>query len=225
MTTKIPDIFWALPAVSVISFFNGDVIMKKTIYIIIILLLIAVSSSQAADYAIDKGAFNIDGSFNYVTYHGDLYGSSADNTHFTIQTVFQWFYVRGLAFGFNALLDINKAGGNNETQFAYGPTVTYYLGNENSKGFPFIRGSASFGKADTEILMYSEGYMGYIVVQQDANVTDLSASAGALYFLSDHLALTGMVTYTNRNYKFDSSFDDRKQDHVGFSLGLGAFIY
>ena len=187
--------------------------MKKTMMAVLALFIMlpALVFAQKG-YAIDKGVMIIDGSAGYFSAGGDLFESDGDGriTSLYINPHLDYFIVPHVAIG--AAFNFGKwsHGDHSTTEYGVGPTAAFFLGNPNSKIYPFIRGSFFYDITSNDL---------------DYKRTIIRFSGGAAFMVAKNVAITGGAFYTIESNKEEGADESVSGNIFGITFGIAAFVY
>jgi hypothetical protein len=176
------------------------------------MLLSSVALHAGGDYPIDAGSMIIGGSAGYHSMDSDTLEGDR-NTEFIINSSILYFAYPGMGLGGKVLIRHESYGDNSSTFYGFGPSAAYFLGDRESKLYPFVSASFFFG-----FLKYDNELVGY-------DIRQLYFSLGANYMLTTNIALVGEVYYMLDDYKSGASEDYIKGNEFGIQFGIAAFVY
>lgn len=94
-------------------------------------------SSQGS--AIDKGSKIISGMGSYASQGGDLFEYYGDRTTtITLVPILNYFVAPNISIGGSVAYTHQSQGDNSSHSLGIGPTLSYFIGNSNSKSYPFL---------------------------------------------------------------------------------------
>ena len=184
--------------------------MKKTMIAVLALFIMLPACSFAQKgYAIDKGVMIVDGSAGYVSEGGDLRGDDRETTIF-INPHLGYFIIPHVAIGASVNFEKWSKGDHSRTEYGIGPAAAYYLGDQNSKIYPFIRGAFLY-KSSSNAFDYTK--------------TEIHLSGGAAFMIAKNVAITGGVFYMIESQKNDGADDSISGNTFGVRFGIAGFVY
>ena len=182
--------------------------MKKTMIAMLALLIMLPAYSFAQKgYAIDKGVIVIEGSAYFESMGGDLRGDERA-TAMSISPGLGYFIMPHLMIGGFFSYYKYSHGDHSDSIFGVGPMAAYFLGNPDSKMYPFVSGSFIYTSDDEE---YTS--------------TDIKFKGGAAFMIHKHVAITGGVFYMMESYKPDGADESTSGNTFGIEFGISTFIY
>lgn len=105
-----------------------------------LILLLPYQLFAQKSYAVDQGSFIFGGSAGFLSEGGDLVGDLRVTT-ITINPIIHYFVVPGFAVGADIVFTNLSVAGSSQSLFSIGPSLGYFVGNKESKVYPFVRGS------------------------------------------------------------------------------------
>lgn len=184
--------------------------MNSQKLLVAILSTFISQSSFAQEYAVDKGATIISGSFGFESSGGDLYGNDRASTlQFTPS--FSHLVAKNFFIGGTIEFAGQWQGGASLTSFAIGPHLGYAGGSASSNVFPYF----IFGfRYITSSIDFGDGFFGG---SSSVSGTDFMLGLGTIVALKKHLGLTVGV-----NFDFVTLGDDGESESGNtISLGVG----
>jgi hypothetical protein len=158
-------------------------------------------------YAIDKGVMIVDGSAGFVSAGGDMWGDDR-STRLFLNPSLGFFVVPHLAIG--ATFDYMNwsDGDDSNSYFGFGPKVSYYFGDSDSKVYPFVAGSFFY-------FSWSDLY----------TQNDLKFEGGAAFMIAKNVAITGNAFYRIESQKWETADESESGNTFGVEFGVGIFIF
>lgn len=182
--------------------------MKKILLTFIILLFFLSTQSFAqADYAVDKGSFIIGGSASFSSFGGDIRGDDRVSI-ISINPLLGYFVIPNLAIGGTFSYTSYSWDDESNSSFGLGPSVAYFIGDQNSKTYPFIGGSFIYTSDD-----------------DDYTKTDFRFTGGAAFMIAKNVAVTGSVYYMMESLKYEGAEESISGNTFGIELGITAFVF
>ena len=182
--------------------------MKKIIIAVIaVLIMLPACSFAQKGYAVDQGVMLLDGSISFTSAGGDLRLDETETT-FTINPVVGYFIIPHLAIGVGFNYTKYSWGDTDHTFLGVGPAAAYFLGDANSKMYPFVGGSFVYGSMSDE---YTQ--------------TDIKFEGGAAFMIAKNVAITGAAFYMMESYKPDGADESISGNTFGIEFGISTFIY
>lgn len=182
---------------------------------IVALALLAglASPALAQGYAIDKGAWVLDGTVSLTSQGGELYENSQGDrlTSLSLAPSVLYFVVPGLAIGGSLNLGYAAQGDNSATTIGVGPEIAYFFGAPESTVYPFVDGSVGYFSLNTE--------------GADASGITFEAGAGIAAMLSPSVALIIQATYNIANVSVDQVNETFSGNQFGLQMGVAAFLF
>jgi len=182
---------------------------KSAILLLCIVMIFPLVLQGQRKYAIDRGSVLASGSAGFRIYNDDQDWL----TNLSFSPNLQYFLIPNLAVGGSLYVDYLTryySHGNHSfsrTIFGIGPALTYYIGNANSRIYPFFHASAYLSNIVSESGMENWS-------------NSFSFSGGLAFPISKNVALTGEAFYSYGKPK-----DFPGQHEIGLRFGLAAFIY
>jgi hypothetical protein len=182
--------------------------MKKIIIALIaVLIMLPAYSFAQKGYAIDKGVMLLAGSISFTSEGGDLRGDERATT-FTINPAVGYFVIPHLAIGVGFNYTKYSYGDDDDTFLGIGPAAAYFLGDANSKMYPFVGASFVYGSV-------SDSY----------TKTDIKFEVGSAYMIAKNVAITGSAFYMLESYKPEGADESTSGNTFGIEFGVSTFIY
>jgi len=180
----------------------------------ILAVFIGVSPALAAgpNYSafLNKGTWNFGGMISYMSYGGDLYGSSGMST-FSFTPAVKYFITPNLAIGGQVALVTNSEGSDSTTAFGIGPSAAYFFNVKSERFFPYI--GAGF--------LYMSNSSSWS--SNSATGTDIYFGGGMAFMLSSSLALIAELTYHIQSLSMSGTSESGHM--LALSIGFSAFLH
>jgi hypothetical protein len=168
--------------------------MRKTLLILVTFLLLT-RTAFGAEYPVDKGSTVISGGFSFANASGNLYedseGDAARALSFAPSVLS--FVVPNLALGGNVAFSWESQGDVSMTTLAIGPKIGYFVGQSNSKTYPYFGMGFNYLRNTFEV-EYS-GWGGREKTEYTISGTRFFFGAGLYNMVGSHLAIGFEGTY------------------------------
>lgn len=105
-------------------------------------VLFLTSNAFSQIYALDEGAAIISGMASFASQRGDLFGDNNRNdiNVFTLAPAFDYFIMPNVSLGAGLAYTGYSQGDFNSSSIEIGPSLGYFIGDENSNNFPYFFG-------------------------------------------------------------------------------------
>jgi hypothetical protein len=169
--------------------------MRNTLLILVTFLLLT-GTAFGAEYPVDKGSTLISGGFSFTNATGNLYEDSEGNSTkmLSFAPSVLGFVVPNLALGGNVEFAWASQGDFSMTTLAIGPKIAYFVGQPNSKAYPYFSMGFNFLRDTFEEEEYV-GWGGYEKVEYTISGTRFYFGAGLYNMVGSHLAIGFEGTY------------------------------
>jgi hypothetical protein len=170
-----------------------------------------VSTAAAQKGPIDRGSFNIGGSFSLSFGSGGLYGNDTISNISLIPS-FRYFVFNGLAVGVDLLLQRNSNGDSWDTTFGIGPAVAYFFRVGSDKIYPYVGTGFTYGSNSKSWSTYSTtGFR-------------IRFGGGAAIMLKPNVALIAEAMYAIESMSYGND-PSESGGFFTFSVGVAVFLY
>jgi len=152
-----------------------------------------------------RGSWLVGGTGGFSSAGGDLYSLGTDErmTTISLNTGISYFVMPRLAVGGIVNLSSSSQGEESSMSLGAGPQVSFYFGNVSAaaKGsvFPFVHGAFLFGRQSSKSTFMDES------IEVTLTMTSIIIGGGAMYMLSNSVALIGEATYQIDTYSAEGS--------------------
>lgn len=182
--------------------------MKRAILVLLLVAFILPAYLFGQDYAVDKGVIMIGGEAYYMSAGGeDLYGDER-RTEMLFNPGIAYFIMPGLALGVDFMYYSWSHGDNDNSQFGVGPSVAYYLGDADSKMYPYVGA----------MLMYTSDADDYTEMMY-------GGGAGVVFMVAKNVGISAQAFYLMQSYKPDGADDSLSGNIFGVMLGVDSFVF
>lgn len=176
-------------------------------------LLFIAGPVSAQDFAIDKGAFVLDGTISFNSDGGELFenvdGDRANTVLLNPSVLY--FVAPGLAIGGELYVENASQGDFSVTTIGVGPEVTYFFGGPESTVYPFIAAGVSYASLSSDFV--------------DASGIGFGFGAGAAFMLTSSVAITAGGSYEISNLSVDQTNETQSGNTIRLELGVAAFLF
>lgn len=181
--------------------------------VVLALLAGLASPALAQGYAIDRGAWVLDGTISITSQGGELYENSQGDrlNSVSLAPSVLYFVVPGLALGGSLNVGYASQGDFSATTIGVGPEIAYFFGAPESSVYPFVDGSVGYFSLSTE--------------GADASGITFEFGAGVAAMLSPSVALIVQGTYNIANVSVDQANETFSGNQFGLSMGVAAFLF
>jgi len=186
-------------------------VTKLRFFLVVFMVAGLVSMASAQKQPIDKGSFNIGGSFSLSTASGDLYGDESVTSIAFLPGV-RYFVINNLAVGVDLMVQSESYGEDSDTTFGIGPVVAYFFRIKSDKIYPYI--GAGFAYASNSQSGHTYSTTGF----------QIRFGGGAAIMVKPNLAVIAELIYAIESMSY-GSWPSESGGRLMFSVGLGAFIY
>jgi len=165
---------------------------------------------------VDKGSINLGGVIGLTIQGGDLYENQNGDkrTIIDVNPSLLYFIMPNLAVGAELVYSSTSQGDAKETAMGIGPKVAYFVGNENSKAYPYLGFAFGYGTWKQEGGMEFEGTM-----------MRLTPVAGAVFMVSKNVGINIEAFYQMDSSKLKDADESTKGNQMGVRIGVAGFIY
>ena len=186
--------------------------MWKHLVVPFTILAIAAPVS-AQDYAIDQGAWVLDGTVSYNSDGGELYENADGDRANTVlvNPSLLYFVTPGLAIGGALFVENFSQGDFSLTTIGIGPAVNYFFGEPESTVYPFLGASVAYASLSSDFF--------------DASGIALGFGGGAAFMLSGSVAITAGGSYEISNLSIDQLDETQSGNTFRLEVGVAAFLF
>jgi hypothetical protein len=186
--------------------------MKQFIMsILFIVLLTSIAFSQ--DYAIDKGSKIISGMGSYASQGGDLFENSDGDRATTIMLmpILNYFIAPNISIGGGVAYTSKSQGDYSIHTIGIGPTIGYFIGDSNSKSYPYLAAGIRY---------YSMGYD-----DDSISGTDIVIGGGVIAPVKDHIGIVIEAGYHIMNLKHKDWDESESGNIIMIGIGVAGLLY
>ena len=193
------------------TIFREVQVTKTKLFLVVVMVIGLVSAAAAQKRPIDKGSFNIGGSFSLSIGSGELYGEDTI-TNISLIPSFRYFVLNGLAVGVDLLLQRNSNGDDSDTTFGIGPAVAYFFRVGSDKIYPYVGTGFTYGSNSQSWSTYSTtGFR-------------IRFGGGVAIMLKPNVALLAEAMYAIESMSY-GSYPSESGGYFTFNVGVAVFIY
>lgn len=186
--------------------------MKKGILIIVILVL-SSSFALSQQFAVDKGSTIISGMGSYASQGGDLFENSDGDRATTIMlmSIVNHFIAPNISIGAGVAYTSQSQGDYSYHTIGIGPTLGYFIGDSNSKGYPYL----------------AAGIRYYSIGDEDDSIsgTDIVIGAGIIAPVKDHVGIIIEAGYHIMNLKNKDWDESESGNIIMVGIGIAGLLY
>jgi hypothetical protein len=185
-------------------------------YLCLLLVVAGPSSSEAQEYATDKGAVLVGGTANFS--HFRNLGNDASATSLSLNPRLGYFVVPGLAVTANLQLTFASAEDASTHAYALGPGVTYYFRHRRVVLNPYISVRTVYYRETSHL----DGFP-----DRTAEEFNWAGAGGLSVFVARNVALLGELYYQHFHVTLrseDQSASNNAEEY-GLQFGVSAFVF
>lgn len=189
--------------------------MKRVILLVLGMALILPAYIFSQDYAVDKGSIMVAGSAGFASAGGDLNEVNDEGlTVISVNPVFLYFIMPNIGVGGDFEYLSTSQGDASSTFLGLGPTVAYFIGNENSTMLPFVSVALLYGSSSIE---HSDK-----IESTDMN---FEFSGGAVLMAAKNVGFRASVFYLMQSHKLKDADESTKGSVFGLRVGVNGFVF
>ncbi len=184
----------------------------RVIFLICLIIMLCGITTFAAEGPFDVGSKKIGGSIYFMSQGGDAY---RDHIRLSLSPQVMFFSSSGMyyggAFNLEFISSSNYSGYPNNTYWAFGPIVGFYLNspmNEidiSGRTFPFVELAATYGNDD------------------DVNIFSFGGTIGMTWMASNAVGLDFGASFTIDNFSYSGNSVSGTTILVG--IGVSSFVF
>lgn len=186
--------------------------MKKWTLIALIIVL-GSSFAFSQDYAVDEGSMIISGMASYNSQGGDLFENNDGDrtTTLMLAPIVNYFVKPNISVGGGLAYTSQSQGDNSYHTIGIGPTVGYFIGDSNSKNFPYLAAGIRY---------YSMG-------DKDDSIsgTDIVIGVGVLTPVKNHMGIVVEAGYHIMNLKHKDWEESQSGNMIMIGVGIAGILY
>lgn len=184
--------------------------MKKVLITALLLSFFAFAFSQ--EYAVDQGSTIILGTVSFTSEGGDLY-ENADGDRLTTLSIAPtaiYFVAPNIGLGASVAYQTMSQGGSNYHVLGVGPTVGYFIGNPDSKNFPYLAAGIQYNTMGNG---------------NSISGTDIVLGGGILFTVKDHIGIVLDVGYHMQSLKPEGADDSTSGNIIAVGIGIAGLLF
>lgn len=177
----------------------------------ILFIFCILSTIEAQDHPVDKGAQIISADISFSSASGDLFEDANGDSYntFEAQVGYDIFVIPNLTVGGGIGASYTGQGDASSTSFQIGPSISYFIGRSGSSVYPFVGAGFYYLTTTTDFGTEDITFSG----------TDILLGGGVLVPVKDHIGVTFRIAYDIVN--LTESESDESFDGNSFSIGVG----
>lgn len=185
----------------------------KNINVTFVIILLSSSFALSQEFAVDKGSTIISGMGNYASQGGDLFENSNGDRATTIMLMptVNHFIAPNISIGGGVAYTSQSQGDYSFHTIGIGPTLGYFIGDSNSKSYPYLA---------TGIRYYSMG-------DEDDSIsgTDILIGAGIIVPVKNHAGIVIEAGYHIMNLKHKDWDKSEPGNIIMVGIGIAGLLY